>query len=137
MISSARAKQSLEYEFGLRTFTPESTYYLGLSTTDPATGITEPASDTGYARVEILNNGNSWGEVATGEFYLKNKIAFIFPLLSKAANDVSFWFLATSETGKTTPPYYGALSTPRPMPADSQIIVGEGEMKIYRENIKS
>ena len=36
-------------------------YYLGLSTTAPnldGTGVTEPASDTGYARVAMLNDEN-------------------------------------------------------------------------------
>ena len=135
MISSARAKQSLEYEFGLRAFTPESTYYLGLSSTNPATSITEPPSSTNYARVAIPNNAESWNEVEEGNYYLTNKRPFNFPVLKQEYDDgVSYWFLATSASGKDTPPYYGELTSSRPMPADSQIIVGEGEMQIYREN---
>lgn len=135
MISSARAKQSLEYEFGLRAFTPESTYYLGLSNTNPATSITEPPSSTGYARVVIPNNAESWTQVEPNNYYLANGTAFIFsPLEQEYADGVSYWFLATSASGKDTPPYYGELTSSRPMPADSQITVGIGEMKIYREN---
>lgn len=135
MISSARAKQSLEYEFGLRTFTPESNYYLGLSSTDPATTITEPGSETGYARVEIANDGTSWGEVQEGQFFLSNAIAFSFPVLTAAASDVSYWFLATDASSTAAPPiYYGSLTSARPMPIDSQVIVNVGEMKIYRTN---
>lgn len=135
MISSARAKQSLEYEFGLRPFTPEANYYLGLSSTDPATTITEPGSNTGYQRVTIPNSAASWGEVASGEFYLSNLIAFTFPVLTAAASDVSYWFLSTSDTSTDAPPiYYGSLTSARPMPIDSQVIVNIGEMKIYRTN---
>lgn len=134
MISSARAKQSLEYEFGLRAFTPESTYYLGLSSTNPATSITEPASSTGYARVTIPNNATSWGQVESGNYHLANITTFTFPVLTQESGAVSYWFLATSASGKDTPPYYGELTSSRPMPADSQIAVGIGEMKIYREN---
>lgn len=134
MISSARAKQSLEYEFGLRAFTPESTYYLGLSSTNPATSITEPASSTGYARVAIPNNAESWTQVEDGDYYLANNKTLIFPPLKQESGTVSYWFLATSASGKDTPPYYGELTSSRPMPADSQITVGVGEMKIYREN---
>lgn len=134
MISSARAKQSLEYEFGLRAFTPEPTYYLGLSSTNPAASITEPASSTGYARVAIANSAASWGTVEAGNYYLENVTAFTFPVLTQESDAVSYWFLATSADGTDVPPYYGELTSARPMPADSQVSVGVGEMKIFREN---
>lgn len=134
MISSTRAKQSLEYEFGLRAFTPEPYYYLGLSSTNPAIEITEPSASAGYARVVIANSAASWGEVADGEYHLKNVAAFAFPILTQEAEDVSYWFLAISADGMDVPPYYGELSSKRPMPADSQTFINVGEMKIYREN---
>lgn len=133
MITSARAKQSLEYEFGMRSFTPESTYYLGLSSTNPAESVTEPAASTGYARVAILNNAESWGTVASGEYYLHNIKTFEFPVLTEDAGTVSHWFLSASPTENTFM-YYGALDVPRNMPAESQLILRGGDMKIYRRN---
>lgn len=133
MISSARAKQLLEYEFGNRSFTPEPVYYLGLSNTNPAESITEPPALSGYSRVVIENTSTNWGTVADGEYCLSNNAVFTFPVLISDTIDVAYWFLAATSTG-TTPLYYGALPKTYSMLSDSCIMVEAGEMKIYREN---
>lgn len=136
MISHNRVKQLLEYEFGLRDFTPEAVYYLGLSSTDPATNITEPGPETNYARCAIDNNANNWGDVATGEFSLANKTAFSFNVLNQAYTPgVTHWFLSDTASGSNIL-YYGELAKSRPMPEDSQVIVNPGEMIIIRRNVE-
>lgn len=136
MISYNRVKQLLEYEFGLRDFTPEAVYYLGLSSTNPAESITEPGAETNYARCNIDNNADNWGEVAIDEFSLANKAAFSFNVLNQAYTPgVTYWFLSNASSGGNIL-YYGELAKPRPMPEDSQVIINPGEMIITRRNVE-
>ena len=56
-------------------------YYVGLSTTAPdldGTGVTEPTSDTGYARVAALNDENIFAN-ADDDGKVKNHTAIYFP----------------------------------------------------------
>ncbi len=81
-------------------YTAPTTWYLGLSTTDinsDGTGITEPASSTGYARVAIPNNSINWSEPSLG--IVKNKLEYTFPEITVSAGTATNVFLSDSLTG--------------------------------------
>ncbi len=58
---------TIDYIFGLTSFVPSGTYYVGLSTTTPTeagTNFTEPAATGGYSRVSIANNKTTWSSAS-------------------------------------------------------------------------
>ncbi len=71
----------LDYVFGLTSYVPSGTLYVGLSTTTPTEAggnFTEPAS--GYARVAVTNNKTNWSTATqngtSGEIHNRTTITF-------------------------------------------------------------
>lgn len=75
---------TLDYLFGLTTYTPSGTGYVGLSTTTPTeagANFTEPSATGGYARVAVANNKTNWStasQVGTSGT-VSNNTAITFP----------------------------------------------------------
>ena len=87
-------------------FTPAADLYVGLSTTaisvvsGAISGITEPASASGYARVEVASTTASWGAATGGgPATSSSAVAVSYPTATGSWGTVSAWFLADAATG--------------------------------------
>lgn len=75
---------TLDYLFGVTSYTPSGTLYVGLSTTTPTeagANFTEPNATGGYARVAFTNNKSNWSnasQVGTSGT-ISNNTAITFP----------------------------------------------------------
>ena len=78
---------TLDYLFGVTSYTPSGTLYVGLSTTTPTeagANFTEPNATGGYARVALTNNKTNWSnasQVGTSGT-ISNNTAITFPTSS-------------------------------------------------------
>lgn len=124
--STAFKRKMLGLVFGLETTTsssnqsyyiaPYPVLYVGLSTTDPATAITEP-TDANYARVAIYNAKNT---ASYNRFKYKNNSDAIvtneqtmdFGEATAAWGNITHYAIFDSAAG-TTPLIHGALTTPK------------------------
>lgn len=98
------------YGCGNRNYTPPSSLYVGLSTTDPTdagTGITEP-SGGGYARVQT--GSSDWTTAASGA--LSNANVITFPEASASWGTPPYFFLADAASGGNMLGH-GAITTPQ------------------------
>jgi hypothetical protein len=161
MISTARANQTLAYEFGNVPFSPVTTYYVGLSTT-PITinesgivvGCTEPIN-AGYARIAVPNNSTYW---LVENHSAKNIPQLSFPqLTSGPTGQAVAWFI--SEYADSSNPgdcaiYFGSfyeldpstglpvideetgepIPSPKPLIPETEIIITSGGLTIRRIN---
>jgi len=85
---------------GRRTWLPPENFYLGLSTNTIAsdgTGIVEPASTSGYARVQIVNSDASFAAPVGGA--VTNTVDFHFNEITEYAGIARDWFIASAATG--------------------------------------
>ncbi len=137
MISDFQAARVLNHIFGRIPYDPPASLRLGLSytpITSNGTGFTEPAASTGYARMEFNNNEDTW-QVSTG-FVKTNKAQLMFdPFTSGSSTDpnVTYWFITDVAEGGAAM-YYGELSRPRPIIAESQIWINSGEIILESTN---
>lgn len=91
--------------------------YVGLSTSQPqldGTGVTEPASGTGYTRV-AASNGNFTASDGT----ISNRAYLYFPEATQAWGTVTYLcvFEGNSSTSKLR--YFGALTSPKSIEVNS------------------
>lgn len=84
------------------------TFYVGLSTTDPATAITEP-SVGGYARGPIANDSASWSVASGGA--KTNLVPVVLPEASADYPEVAWFVLFDAATGGQAV-VSGALTAP-------------------------
>lgn len=120
-------QQALKSLFGGGNATP-ATLYFGLSTTTVAidgTGITEPASANGYARVAVTNNGTNFTvtTIATGSgggAQVQNATPISFPQSSASWGTVTYWFASDASTGGNIVAY-GALSSSQTIGASNTV----------------
>lgn len=99
-------------------------YYLGLSTTAPnldGTGVTEPASDTGYARVAMLNDENIFAN-ADDNGKVKNHTAVYFPESIKPWDGITHYVVFDSPTAGHLL-MYGALDKTMDVPIKTIISI--------------
>lgn len=100
----------LDELFGATDYTPEATYYFGLSTTAPAddgTNVTEP-SGNGYARVSIANNATNFPAAIDG--VQDNGTEISFPQATGFWGTVTHFVLYNASTGGNLLAY-GTLTT--------------------------
>lgn len=137
-ISTTRANNILDNQFGGSEISVPTTWYLGLSTTEvTANGVfTEPTiSETGYHRLVISNNTSTWNTASNGQ--KTNKIALAFdtftttPEVSGQSGDVfaHYWFLSQSATGNTVD-FSGSLVNKVWLAAGVIINIGIGDLQI-------
>ena len=105
-----------------------SSAYIGLSTTQPnvdGTGVTEPASGTGYARVPANNGGFT---AANGN--VTNSNYLYFPEATTAWGRVLYLcvFEGNSTTSKLR--YFGALTTPKDITVNSVPLFRPGSINV-------
>ena len=98
-ITTYQANRLNNYLFGATSFTPNGTYYIGLSTTAinaAGTGVTEPTGG-GYKRVAVTNNKTNFTDSTGG--IVQNKVQFEFPESTTAWGTITHVFIADSLTG--------------------------------------
>lgn len=99
MITNYQANNNLNYDFGKTTYTPPTTWYIGVSTTPinkDGTGVTEP-TDKAYSRVEIANNKTNFTVAVGGSATITKDV--MFPESTEPWALVTHIFLTDSSTG--------------------------------------
>lgn len=107
-------------------------YYLGLSKTAPnvnGTGVTEPATDTGYSRIEL----NDLSEPDNGVVSNNSMINFEESLKSWG-NITHFVIYDREPVGSGNLLMYGELSTPRSVEAETIMSIKDGYLKLSVQN---
>lgn len=128
-ITTYQANRLNNYLFGATSFTPNGTYYIGLSTTAinaAGTGVTEPTGG-GYKRVAVTNNKTNFTDSTGG--IVQNKAQFEFPESTTAWGTITHVFIADSLTGGNIL-YYDALTTPRTVQTATILLFAINSMKI-------
>lgn len=111
MITKYQADLENNHVRGISTYSPPTYTYIGLATvTIDDSGIlpenAEPDSSTGYARLRVRNNSETWNTSSNG--IVSNKIRLEFPneLVSNAG--MAKYIFELDETGKVM--YYTELT---------------------------
>lgn len=133
-ITKAYANQIANHVFGGTTYTPVTTWYVGLSTTAIQTdgsGYTEPSSVnvSGYARKSYTNA--SGFTIADGEAKNTNEIRFDEMTHSLTTNpEITHWFLCEESSGTPTILLHGALDNSRILQSGTTIYFKANELKV-------
>lgn len=128
-ITTYQANRLNNYLFGATSFTPNGTYYIGLSTTAinaAGTGVTEPTGG-GYKRVAVRNNKTNFTDSTGG--IVQNKVQFEFPESTTAWGTITHVFISDGLTGGNIL-YYDALTTPRTVQTATILLFAINSMKI-------
>lgn len=128
-ITTYQANRLNDYLFGATSFTPNGTYYIGLSTTAisaAGTGATEPTGG-GYQRVAVTNNKTNFTDSTGG--IVQNKVHFEFPESTTAWGTITHVFISDSLTGGNIL-YYDALTTPRTIQTATILLFAIDSMRI-------
>lgn len=128
-ISTYQANKVNDYLFGGTSFSPSSTYYIGLSTTAisaSGTGATEPSGGA-YARVSVANNKTNF-TTSTGGI-VKNNIQIEFPESTAAWGTITYVFISDSSAGGNIL-YYDSLTTPRTVQSATILLFAINSMSI-------
>ena len=128
-ITTYQANRLNNYLYGATSFTPNGTYYIGLSTTAvnaAGTGVTEPTGG-GYKRVAVTNNKTNFTGSTGG--IVQNKVQFEFPESTTAWGTITHVFISDSLTGGNIL-YYDALTTPRTVQTATILLFAINSMKI-------
>lgn len=128
-ITTYQANRLNNYLFGATSFTPNGTYYIGVSTTAvnaAGTGVTEPTGG-GYKRVAVTNNKKNFTDSTGG--IVQNKVQFEFPESTTAWGTITHVFISDSLTGGNIL-YYDALTTPRTVQTATILLFAINSMKI-------
>ena len=109
-----------------------TTYYIGLSTTAPnvnGTGVDEPSTDAGYARVQLTTLSEPLDGVVT------NSQAINFNESTASWGTITHFVIYDAETVDTgNLLMYGELSTPRSVEAATIMTIKEGYLKLSAQN---
>ena len=107
-------------------------YFIGLSTTTPSmdgTGVNEPSTDAGYARMRLSQLSTPSGGVVT------NTVAINFNESTAAWGTVTHFVIYDSATaGDGNLLMYGALSTPRSVETATIMTIKEGYLRLSAQN---
>lgn len=107
-----------------------SKFYLGLSTSAPAidgTGVTEPPTSAGYARVELT----SLGEPTDG--VIKNSSEISFPESSTSWGTITHFVIYDAQTDGNLL-MFNTLSHSRTVEAATIVMVESGSLKLTLAN---
>lgn len=107
-------------------------YYIGLSTSAPASdgsGVNEPPTDAGYARVKLTSLSEPVDGVVT------NELAINFDESTASWGTITHFVIydsGTADSGNLL--MYGELSTPRSVEAATIMTIKEGYLKLSAQN---
>jgi hypothetical protein len=119
--------------FGQTSYTPPTTWYLGVSTStiqSDGSGITEP-TDTAYARIAIPNLTTSFTTPVNG--MIQNKVAFQFPESLVSWGTVTDFFLSTSASDGSIE-FYGKLTLSRNVETGTVLLLSIGALEMTMTN---
>ena len=109
-----------------------TTYYIGLSTTAPninGTGVDEPSTDAGYARVQLTNMSEPLDGVVT------NELAINFNESTERWGTITLFVIYDSPTLDSGDLLlYGELLTPRSVETATIMTIKEGYLKLSAQN---
>ena len=128
-IATANANKLNDFLFGKTTYTPNTTYYIGLSTTTikaDGSGIKEPVG-AGYSRVAVTNNKTSFTNSSGG--ILSNKIQIEFPESTSDWGTVTDVFISDAASGGNML-YFDKLTASRIVQPNTILLFDVGAMKI-------
>lgn len=117
----------LDHFFGKATWTPPSTIYVAVSTTDPdddGSGITEPTGN-GYARV--ATTATDWNSASGGA--TSNANAIMFPEASGSWGTITHFAFYSQSTGGTFQGG-GALTASKAVGANEILRFAAGELDV-------
>ena len=109
----------LDHVFGAQTFTPPSSLWVGLSSTQPAedgSNFTEP-SDVAYARAEVVNNATNWPAALAG--LKSNGIGIVFNQATAEWTGMAYFGIFDAEAGNLL--VFGALDSPQTVPISGRL----------------
>lgn len=107
-----------------------SNMYLGLSTSAPTAAggnVTEPTSANGYARVQLASLSVPTNGV------IKNSSAYAFPESTGSWGTITHYVVFDAATSGNLL-FYGALSSPRTVEANTNLTVKQNELTITLSN---
>ena len=117
--TEALEKALLDLVWSGESYTPATDLYIGLSTTginNDGTGITEPDSLDGYARIEVSNDSTEWPPATGGGPSQKqNDNELSFPTATGSWGTVTHFFFATDAASLDPEDIiaFGELDVPR------------------------
>jgi len=120
-ISTYLANKLLDHSLRNVAYTPPSTVYLALYTSNPGPGDTgTEVSGGGYARQAVSFNPASGGQVV-------NSVDVVFPAATAAWGTVTHVGVKDAATGGNLL-FYAALSTPKTIDAGDQLKLPAGQL---------
>ena len=122
MISNYLRNKIQDYLFTGVAFTPPTTYYIALSTTEPqvdGTGVTEPSAGN-YARIPIEKNTTNFTTAVSG--VVKNKITLIGNESTSAWGNLPYFAVYDTPIGGNVL-WGGALVNPRNIDIEMQLVI--------------
>lgn len=130
-ITTYQANRLADFLFGRASFTPVSTYYIGLSTTaisPSGVGASEPQTGN-YARIAMANDKNQFTVAANG--LVQNVVQLEFPESTTPWGTITTVFIADSSTvGGGNILYYDTLQLPRTVQTSSILLFAPGAFRI-------
>ena len=120
---------------GIATYTPPTYTYIGLSTIaidDSGTlpENAEPDSSTGYARLKVRNNAETWNESSNG--IVSNKIRLEFPNEFSSNSGIAKYIFELDESGKVM--YYTELAQEIILYQGMTVFFDAGDITFERTN---
>lgn len=120
---------------GTATYTPPTYTYIGLSTIaidDSGTlpENAEPNSSTGYARLKVRNNAETWNESSNG--IVSNKIRLEFPNEFSSNAGIAKYIFKLDESGKVM--YYTELAQEIILYQGMTVFFDAGDITFERTN---
>lgn len=120
---------------GIATYTPPTYTYIGLSTIaidDSGTlpENAEPDSSTGYARLKVRNNTETWNESSNG--IVSNKIRLEFPNEFTTNAGIAKYIFELDESGKVM--YYTELAQEIILYQGMTVFFDAGDITFERTN---
>ena len=135
MITKYQANLENNHIRGITNYTPPTYTYIGLSTVaidDSGTlpENAEPDASTGYARIRVRNNSETWNDSANG--VISNKIRLEFPNEFTANAGIAIYIFELDEAGKVM--YYSELTQEITLYQGMNVFFAEGDITFERTN---
>jgi hypothetical protein len=119
----------LNYLFRASSFTPDSTFYVGLSTTlIDETGVVSEPSGGQYARQPITRASASWTDPASVH-YITNSTVINFPESTASWGTIKAIFLANASTSGSVL-YFDNLDSFIPVGPSTKVTISAGKLKV-------
>jgi len=119
----------LNYLFRASSFTPASTFYVGLSTTlIDETGVVSEPSGGQYARQPITRASASWTDPGSVH-YITNSTVINFPESTASWGTIKAIFLADASTSGSVL-YFDNLDSFIPVGPSTKVTISAGKLKV-------